>query len=408
MAQTYTYEALKAAAKQYKLRVTDLLALAPKNDPFYAGTPATVDRGRWFAEVYTAAGFSQFRPPHLRRVHYWTVSQDPPVIMPDGMPYTNTQGCWEFMIEASKAARYLGLVPLDGIVDNKNPTPLVQAVYSDENTPSVEIGIPDFDSPDIWINRPPASNAQPYHLELWCEKSTMNDVLRPVCDRYHANLVTFEGEVSITSVCVNLMRRLEEADKPARIFYISDFDPAGNSMPVAMSRKLEFMARHAVRDLEVKVNPLALTREQVETYQLPRIPIKETERRAGQFESAFGTGAVELDALEAIYPGTLAELAQAALKPYHSPAAEAEQRRQANALYAAVREQVDAITARYQDEIEAMQGMLAELREIEVNAAPYAVPTYPADVAEDDGWLYDSGRDYFDQIERYKAHKSGE
>jgi hypothetical protein len=236
----------------------------------------------------------------------------------------------------------------------------------------------------------------------------MNDVLRPVCDRYHANLVTFEGEVSITSVCVNLMRRLEEARRPARIFYISDFDPAGNSMPVAMSRKLEYSIRQAVGDWDVKVKPLALTRELVETYHLPRIPIKETERRAEQFESAFGTGAVELDALEAIYPGTLAELAQAALKPYHSPAAEAEQRRQANALYAAVREQVDAITARYQDEIEAMQGMLAELREIDVNAAPYVVPMYPADVAEDDGWLYDSGREYLDQIERYKAHKSGE
>src|SRR5436305_1114947 len=35
---------------------------------------------------------------------------------------------------------------------------------------------------------------QPYHLEVWCEKSTMNDVFMPLCERYGANLQTGMGE----------------------------------------------------------------------------------------------------------------------------------------------------------------------------------------------------------------------
>jgi hypothetical protein len=49
---------------------------------------------------------------------------------------------------------------------------------------------------------------------------------------------------------------------------------------------------------DIKLIPLALTRDQVITYQLPRIPIKESDGRRAGFEERYGAGAVELDALE--------------------------------------------------------------------------------------------------------------
>jgi hypothetical protein len=399
-----TRETIKAAAKDRRIPVTDLLALAPKNDPFYVGGPADITRGRWFADVFNAAGYAAL---HLRRLHYWTASQRTPIPMPDGMPYTNTHACWEFITEASKAARYLDFVPLTGITDNKNPAPHLHANYEYGLAPEFEIGAPDLSAPDVSIYLPHPANAQPYHLEIWCEKSTMNDVLMPICSQYYANLVTFEGEASITAIMVGLMRRIREADRPTRIFYISDFDPAGNSMPVATSRKLEYAISRAGRDYDVKVRPLALTRDQVATYRLPRIPIKETETRAAAFESAFGSGAVELDALEALYPGVLADLADNALRPYHSDEAERLRDQRARELETALRAKVDAITARYQAEIDALASMLQELRAVDVNTAPYTVETFPPDVDEDDDWLYDSERAYEDQIGHYKAHKAG-
>ncbi len=53
--------------------------------------------------------------------------------------------------------------------------------------------------------------------------------------------------------------------------------------------------------VDVRVFPVVLTLDQVQYYQLPRTPIKETERRRGGFEGRYGEDAVELDALEALY-----------------------------------------------------------------------------------------------------------
>lgn len=406
MSEEYNYQRIKELSKEHGGRVTDFLALAPQNDPFYCGTPSDLTKAQWFAIVYNRAGYGRSRAPHLRRVHYWTVSQEPPILMPDGNPYENTEKCWEFLIAASKAARYLQLVPLDGITDNKNPAPAHLVEYG-ESDPSFEIDVPDFRHIGLWINGITNAVAQPYHLEIWCEKSTMNDVLIPLCEQYNANLVTFEGEVSITSVCVNLMRRIEESGgKPTRIFYISDFDPAGNSMPVAMSRKLEYTLR-TYESYDVKVKPIALTTDQIALYRLPRIPIKETEKRAAQFELAFGGGAVELDALEALHPGALAGIVEGELEVFYSPYAEEEVKDQRAALKAEVSRQVNDVLSLYEPQIKALEEMQQKLKAIHLDMSQYAVDTYYPDVDEADDWLFDSDRDYLEQIARYKAHKNG-
>jgi hypothetical protein len=290
------YETIKQLAVQARCRVTDLLALAPQNDPFYTGTETNKAQGEWFANIWQNAGYST--GVHLRRVHYWVVSQAN-ILTHKGEPYENTEKCWDYLQQASKMARYLGLVRIEDIQDNKNPRPNVHAQYS-WAAPEFQIEIPDLNDPYIWISGINTADAQPYHLEVWCEKSTMNDVLLPVCQRYHANVVTFEGEVSITS-CYELIPRIRAAGgKPTRVWYLSDFDPAGKSIPAAMSRKVEYMLERYGVDYDVRIKPLLLTEDQVQRYRLPRTPIKESERRAEKFEAVFGTGATELDALEAL------------------------------------------------------------------------------------------------------------
>ena len=49
----------------------------------------------------------------------------------------------------------------------------------------------------------PPKILQRYHIEIWAEKTTMNDVLLPLCQRYGVNLITGAGEQSLTSVCVS-------------------------------------------------------------------------------------------------------------------------------------------------------------------------------------------------------------
>ncbi len=78
---------------------------------------------------------------------------------------------------------------------------------------------------------------------------------------------------------MNRCIEVAELGRPTRIFYISDFDPAGDCMPVAIARQFQFWLWKSGHNVDVKLTPLALTKEQVQKYQLPRKPIKESDLR---------------------------------------------------------------------------------------------------------------------------------
>ncbi|WP_420265381.1 hypothetical protein [Candidatus Magnetominusculus dajiuhuensis] len=83
-------------------------------------------------------------------------------------------------------------------------------------------------------------------------------------------------------------------------------------MPVQVARNIEFFINEYVEKglitEDIKLNPVILTSEQVAYYSLPKIPIKETDKRKGNFEAIHGEGAVELDALEALHPEELGKI----------------------------------------------------------------------------------------------------
>jgi hypothetical protein len=303
--------------------------LARKNDPFFAGSPGQRKLAEWFAGLWKQ--FNYDRGIHTRRVHYQLVSQPDPCLRPNGKPYENTLESWDYLARASKEARYLGLVLPDAFVDRRNPEVSEFVSYETvQDSPrcvldeiewqlpsiSTDLSLDNITLPDVYVTGYDYSDSdQPYHLEIWCEKSTMNDVLIPICERYAMNLVTSVGFQSITAVISLLARRVERSGKPARVFYISDFDPAGDWMPTAVARQIEYWIDRYCSQ-EVKLTPLALTRNQVTDYHLPRIPIKESDKRRAGFEDRYGQGAVELDALEALYPGKLGEIVREAIAPY--------------------------------------------------------------------------------------------
>jgi len=156
---------------------------------------------------------------------------------------------------------------------------------------------------------------QPVLLEVWIEKSTMDDVLVPLCRDLHANLLSGSGFTSITTI-IALLRRAERHGKPAHVLHVADFDPAGVTLAVAVARQAEFWREKLGITAELTIEQVALTAEQVAAYRLPRIPIKKGDTRGANFEARNGEGAVELDALEALHPGVLAETVRHAANPY--------------------------------------------------------------------------------------------
>ena len=102
------HEWIKAEAEQLGCPVTDLLALARQNDPFYVGTPSSRTQAQWFANVWKEGGFSE--GVHLRRLHYWCVSQGN-LKLDNDKPYENTDRCWQYLCLASKAAPSTSMAP---------------------------------------------------------------------------------------------------------------------------------------------------------------------------------------------------------------------------------------------------------------------------------------------------------
>src|SRR5262249_35423421 len=105
-----------------------------------------------------------------------------------------------------------------------------------------------------------------------------------------------------------------------RIFYGSDYDPAGVHMPIAFARQIEFWLRKFCPDADIALCQLFLTAEQVRHYKLPRKPaLKKGDRRIKSFEQQYGKAVVELDALEALHAGALEQIVREAVGPYIDP-----------------------------------------------------------------------------------------
>jgi hypothetical protein len=301
------YEYLKALSKELRRPLETLYALSGANDPFRVDLPSRKAGAQWFADIWQRLNIP--RGAHLRRIHYLLISQDPPPSMLNGEPYENTDDCWQLLCWVSRDARYLRLVP--NLINRRSDEPTIY-LNDEENSASIVlmsggltlVAAPTVGLPSLQLLRPVIP--QRYHLEVWCEKSTMNDILMPLGEAYCVNIVTGVGELSITR-CVELVERAERSQRPVRLLYLSDFDPAGASMPVAVARKIEFelYSRDLNHALDIQVRPIILTHDQCQQYRLPRIPLKQNEHRAGVFEARFGEGATELDALEALHPGEL-------------------------------------------------------------------------------------------------------
>ena len=426
--------AIVKLARELRRPIATLLALAPVNDPFYAGgMPASLAAAEWFAEHYRACGFGN--GCHLRRVHYWLVSQDPPPVMRDGTRYENTEECWQKLCVASKPARYLGLVPVDDFSDKRAPAP-TRCLPEPVDEPALRVrcdAFSDFslplelpDPPDLFLRADPPT---PFHLEIWCEKSTIDDVLKPLASQYGLNVVTGVGELSL-SACRDLVERAEaNGGRPVRILYVSDFDPGGQSMPLAVARKIEWRLDDLGVTLDVRLHPVALTYEQCLEYRLPRTPIKETERRGDHFEQRFGAGATELDALEALYPGELRKILVREIERFLDPSLRRRWLAARDQAQRALDEITDDVLSEYAEERGALEDRLVALREqiegatqqleadlsalneamrqdLERRAQPIIDGLAMPQSRRTDEWespLFDSARDYVEQIDAYKA-----
>jgi hypothetical protein len=310
---------LEAAATAEGWRLSDLTVLARQNDPFLQDTPAGHRDGQWFAER-----IAQLVPRgvvHLRGLHYRLVAST--ALKPDGEPYVNTDENWQWLqLHPAKAGRWLGYVPFGRIVDERNAEPEI-TTFDAHGKPykwisggycGIELPSEDSVLPQAYCS--PLAGQQPYRIILIGEKTSLGPVLRPLSGISEMLLPT--GEPTDTMIHGMAARAVEDG-RPAVVLYFSDFDPAGHQMPISVSRKLQAFRLLEFPSLSIEVHHVALTLDQVVALELPSTPLKETERRADHWRAAMGREQTEIDALAALRPEALRQIALDAIAAFWDP-----------------------------------------------------------------------------------------
>ena len=287
----------EAAAGKPLLGVT---VLAVGNDPYRQDTPGGHEIGKWFAEQVASLDRERV---HIRGLHYSILGRG---TKPNGMPYTNTFDDWNWLNIAAKSARWLGYVPFDRIVDERNADPIIRLTVSDDLKPwgrlCAEAGLSIKSSVDLapYVALTSFQRAQPYRLAFYGEKSSLEPILSQMADEYGADLFLPTGEASDTMLFQ--MAKAGAADpRKYIIFTFCDFDPSGHSMPVTIGRKLQAFRDLEFSDLQFEVRPVAVTLEQAIDFELPETPLKESEMRASSWRKRMGREQTEIDAFVTLH-----------------------------------------------------------------------------------------------------------
>jgi len=126
---------------------------------------------------------------------------------------------------------------------------------------------------DLW------ANADTY-VEVWCESRSIAGVIEDTCRDLAVSLYPAAGFSSLT-LAYEAAQYINSATgngrKPAHIIYIGDYDPAG----VLIDRSIDTeLRKHLNSAVDMTFHRLAITEKQIELYDLPTKPRKETDRRA--------------------------------------------------------------------------------------------------------------------------------
>lgn len=135
---------------------------------------------------------------------------------------------------------------------------------------------------------------QPNYVEVWVEKDALVDIVGQTCRPIDTPFFSCRGYTSQSEMWSAAQRFIRQNDKRENCFiiHLGDHDPSGIDMTRDIQERLWMFGAN------VEVKRVALTMEQVQTYNPPPNPAKITDSRAIKYINQFGDESWELDALE--------------------------------------------------------------------------------------------------------------
>jgi hypothetical protein len=139
---------------------------------------------------------------------------------------------------------------------------------------------------------------QPKYVIVSLEKDALSRLMSDIANQYSVRTFPTRGYPSFTYVnrmATYIRNRLK--GKPTVVLYFGDFDPSGIDIERDLADRLR---KYDAGDF--KVMRIALTKDQIQQYDLPPMPVKRSDARSEGFLESYGDQSVELDALD---PNTL-------------------------------------------------------------------------------------------------------
>lgn len=134
---------------------------------------------------------------------------------------------------------------------------------------------------------------QPNYVEVWVEKDALVDIVGQACSPFDTPYFSCRGYTSQSEMWSAAQRFIRQEQREKRIIiHLGDHDPSGIDMTRDIQERLELFGA------DVYVKRVALTMNQIQTYNPPPNPAKITDSRASKYIDQFGDESWELDALE--------------------------------------------------------------------------------------------------------------
>ena len=237
---------------------------------------------------------ADFRPATVRQVFYQAVNRRL-------VPKSETKG-YRIVQRRLVALRETGEVPYGWIVDGTRYV-TGHNRYRD---------LAQFTDYAAGLYRKDYWDSADVNVEVWLEKEALKGVLIPtVVNECGLGLHVTRGFASVTYL-QEAAEEIELDGRPTYVYVLTDFDPSG----VSIAEKVESELKARATDSEIHVRRLAVNRHQIDAWNLPTRPTKDSDTRARKFHRDHGTESVELDAIP---PDELRNLVRVAIDRHMDP-----------------------------------------------------------------------------------------
>jgi hypothetical protein len=242
-----------------------------------------------------------------RQIHYLLLSIEPPLIpvaKPDSK-YNNTKKSYKALIELLARARLDGLIPWQAVSDPTRPVTVWDVHRNPETylTDQLKNFLADYYRDLL--------QSQPNHIEILAEKNTVQEILRPVAERYTIPYTIGRGYCSLEPRR-RLVNRFRRSGKENLILLLlADLDPDGEEIAHSFARSLR--DDFDVASTKIELIKACLTADQVAELDLRSImSAKESSANYGRFVQE--QGSEDVYELEAVEPSELQLILETAIE----------------------------------------------------------------------------------------------